>query len=343
MDDGSLISRGAKHALDPSLYCSQDAFDQEKSRIFRKSWRLIGHENMLASPGDYVADAIAGAPVFAIRDETGAVNGFHNVCRHRAGPLVNEGEGHCDGVIACKYHGWRYALDGRLRNARDFGSAPGFDPRDYSLYPVKLDFWRGFIFANLDDDAPSIAEELAPIEAGWPSDVIQPFAFRRSHDISCNWKTYVENYLEGYHVPDVHPGLDRDVDSTKYRVEMIGSVAVHHAPPRNKGAVYAGYWAWVWPWLGVNVYSHGVMMERITPLGPQQTRLDYLYFFDANRRDELEAMTALSDEVTAEDKMICEQVQRNLEAGVYEPGPLSPRHENAVAWFQDKLRSDVGY
>ena len=133
-----------------------------------------------------------------------------------------KGKGHCDGVIACKYHGWRYALDGRLRNARDFGSAPGFDPREYSLYPVKLDSWRGFIFATLDNHAPPIAEELAPIEAGWPSDVIQPFAFRRSHNIACNWKTYVENYLEGYHVPNVHPGLDRDVDSTKYRVEMIG-------------------------------------------------------------------------------------------------------------------------
>lgn len=332
-----------KRALDPARYHGATAFEKERETIFCKSWRLIGHMSMIPNAGDYLSDHIAGSPVLVLRDDDGGIRGFHNVCRHRAGPLVNAEAGNCDGALTCKYHGWRYALDGRLRSARDFGAADGFDPRDFGLYTLKTEFWRGFIFASLDNDAPSISELMKPAEEGWKEETVAPFALRRSHEIACNWKTYVENYLEGYHVADIHPGLDRDIDSTAYRVEMNGAVAIHHAPPRNpEEAVYSGYWAWVWPWLGVNVYSHGVMMERMTPVAPEKTRLDYLYFFDPERTGELADMMALSDEVTGEDKRICEQVQANLRADVYEAGPISPKHEVAVAWFQDEVRKRTG-
>ena len=297
---------------------------------------------MLSAPGDYFTDDLAGGPIIALRDQMNEVRVFHNVCRHRAGPLATDESGQCGSELRCKYHGWRYALDGRLKNARDFGVAAGFDPRDFSLIPIAFELWRGFIFANLSDNPPPLAELMAPVAQGWPDETIMPFDRRRTHVIACNWKAYVENYLEGYHVPDVHPGLDAEIDASGYRVDMQDRVAVHTAPSKLPNAVYSGYWAWVWPLLGVNVYQHGVMMERITPIDPHTTRLDYLYFYDPKKREELSEMMALSDAVTNEDKEICERVQRNLNAGAYTPGPLSPRHESALAWFQATWRERLG-
>ncbi|GJL95873.1 MAG: hypothetical protein DHS20C05_22780 [Hyphococcus sp.] len=330
-------------ALEPSAYCDAGAYERERDAIFKKSWRLVGHENMAPNSGDYFSDSLAGVPIVVVRQEDGTLKGHHNICRHRAGPLVADSKGHCGKELTCKYHGWRYALDGRLKSARDFGAVEGFDPRDYVLTPVTIGTWRGFVFATLNERPAPIADEMQAVGEDWPDQTVAPFAFQRSHNIACNWKTYVENYLEGYHVPDVHPGLDKEVDSSAYRVEMKDATAVHYAPPLSKDAVYSGYWGWVWPWVGVNVYQYGVMMERITPISVCETRLDYLYFFDPDRHDELNAMIAMSDEVTNEDKMICEHVAKNLNAGTYQPGPLSLKHENAVLWFHDRLRQLMGY
>ena len=209
----------------------------------------------------------------------------------------------------------------------DFGVAEGFDPREFGLFAARVEQWRGFLFVNLDASATPVIEELAPLEAMWAKrDItVHPFTLRRTHDIQCNWKTYIENYLEGYHVKCVHPELSTQIVADQYTVEMHGSVSLHEAPPQGGGATN-GLWAWVWPDLGVNVYHHGVMMERMTPLGPDRTRLDYLYFYDPAHRDELDWMLESSDQVTAEDKDICERVQAESERG-----RLSRRHAVAQA------------
>lgn len=342
MADGPA-SGGPQRALDPSLYGSADVFARERQTVFAKAWRLIGHENMLPEAGDYLTDDLAGHSILAVRGKDGAVRAFHNVCPHRAGPLAEEAQGNCGAAITCRYHGWRFTFEGRLQSARDFGAAEGFDPRGHGLAPVRLEAWRGFLFVTLSDAAPKIREMMRPVDASWADETVQPFALRRSHTIRCDWKVYVENYLEGYHVPLIHPGLDAEIDSANYRVEMDGDIAVHTAPPRKQDNVYSGYWAWAWPWLGINVYEHGVMMERISPVGPEETRLDYLYFFDPQRTDELKDMLKLSDAVTDEDLRMCETVHRNITGGAYRAGPLSPRHEGAVGWFQARLRAEAGY
>jgi choline monooxygenase len=160
----------------------------------------------------------------------------------------------------------------------------------------------------------------------------------RQHHIRCNWKTYVENYLEGYHVPLVHPALDAEIDAAQYKVTMDGLVALHEAPLRNPTPVYEGLWAWMWPNLGINVYGVGLMVERMCPLGPGETRLDYIYLMPRGVAVAPETMT-MSDVVTAEDREVVEEVQLNLDAGVYESGRLSLRHEGAVAAFQSFVRA----
>ncbi len=322
-------------------YRDPAAYQTERRTVFAAGWQFLGHEVEAHQPGDYLAGDVAGQPVLAVRGPDGVLRGFHNVCRHRAGPLVADGRGHCGEILTCKYHGWRYALDGRLRSAVDFGAAEGFDPREFGLFPVRLQTWRGFVFVNLDGQAGPLEELVAPLERLFAARdmTLAPAILRRSHDIACNWKTYVENYLEGYHIPAVHPALAAEVDASGYKVRMDGAVAIHEVPTLS--GVNDGLWAWLWPNLAFNVYRYGMMVEHMRPIGHGKTRLDYLYFYDPQTAD-MEAVLAASNQLTAEDVEICEAVQRNLDAGVYDTGVLSPRHEDGVAWFQARIAQALG-
>ncbi len=335
-------NRHAPITAPASWYTDPAFWPVERQRIFAATWQFLCHESDLAQPGAYRADVLAGYPVVALRDEKGELRAFHNVCRHRAGPLVRDEAGTCAGALVCQYHGWRYTLDGRLRAARDFGPADDFDPRDFSLYPVKLATWRGLVFVGIDGDLPDLHEMLMPIDArlgqvDWSNLKV---GLRRHHDLDCNWKTYVENYLEGYHVPDVHPGLNAELVSEQYRAWVEGRVVLHEAPARD-GAVYGGVWAWMWPNIAINVYAEGLMIERMSPIDHSRTRLDYSYL-TPDGAGVPQATLDMSDQVTAEDKWIAETVQRNLAAGIYETGRLSPKHEVAIAAFQTWVRERLG-
>jgi choline monooxygenase len=225
----------AAHFRDSSLY------DAERRRIFARTWQLIDHEAQLAGPGAWLAVTVAGYPVIVVRGDR--LRAFHNVCRHRAGPLAPDGHGRCDGWLTCRYHGWRYALDGRLASARDFGPVEGFDPREYGLVALACETWRGFVFVNMDTSAASLASAIAPLAERVDHMPIEGFRPMRqvTHEIRCNWKTYVENYLEGYHVPVVHPALNAAIDASRYEVELRGDIVFHSAPPRT-GMVVGGLW-----------------------------------------------------------------------------------------------------
>jgi choline monooxygenase len=156
------------------------------------------------------------------------------------------------------------------------------------------------------------------------------------HDLACDWKTYGDNYLEGYHIPLVHPGLNKEIDAKRYRVDVHHEHRwVEHRAPARDGAVNLGRWLWRWPNVALNLYPGGVNVERWEPIAAGRCRLRYSYAFaDSVSADERDEVVRVSAEVTAEDAAICEAVQRNLESGVYDVGWLSPKHEQAVAAFQ---------
>jgi choline monooxygenase len=276
-----------------------------------------------------------------VRDEEGRLRGYHNVCRHRAGPLAPDGESACEGRLVCRYHGWAYALDGRLAAARDFGRAEGFDPRDYALFPLACESWNGFVFVNADAKARPLAREYEALDERIARLSLKNLkvVHRASHPIRCNWKTYVENYLEGYHVPLIHPALNASGDFNQYDVEIVPPAIVHRVATKNDAAV-AGLWAWTWPCLAINVYADGVLMERMTPTAHDRVNLDYIFLASpqASQADIARSIEA-SLVTTREDIAICEAVQVNLEAGIYRAGRLSPKHEGGVAWFQAQVRA----
>ena len=169
--------------LPAKLYRDPQAWARERQGVFAAGWQFLGHANEAPNPGDYIAGEAGGWPVLAVRGADGELRGFHNVCRHRAGPLAEDGRGNCGKELTCKYHGWRYALDGRLRSAVDFGAAEGFDPREFGLFPVRLESWRGFIFVNLDRKAGALAELVAPLDPLFDARGVgvAPATLRRSH------------------------------------------------------------------------------------------------------------------------------------------------------------------
>jgi len=325
-----------QRTLPARLYGDPDAYARERQDVFAATWLFLGHEAEVPGPGDWIAADIAGHRLFAVRGKDGLLRAFHNVCRHRAGPLVQGQSGTCPGELTCAYHGWRYTLDGRLRSAVGFGPADGFDPRDLGLIGLKLEVWRDLIFVSMAETPQEFAAFIAPLEELIDARglTIPGPALRRSHDIGCDWKVYAENYLESYHISAVHPALSQELGAD-YAVTLHGDLVIQESVAQGDGP-QAGLWGWLWPNLAVNIYRDGAMIERMVPVGPGRTRLDYLFLRD-DGPDALKDALEASDRLTAEDAAICEAVQANLSAGAYDTGVLSPTHEAAVAWFQARL------
>jgi len=325
------------------VYHDPGWYARERDAIFATTWQLAGFRAQLRASGDLVTHTVAGWPVLVLVDADGELRAFHNVCRHRAGPLAESDRTGCSALV-CGYHGWTYALDGTLTRARDFGSAADFDPAEYGLLPLAVDEWRGLVFVRVAPTGPTLAESLGGIVARCadrPMETLH-YGHRAEHVVECNWKTYTDNYAEGYHVPFVHPGLHRQIDSRRYEVLVQDGWAEHRAPTRD-GAVSAGLWLWSYPNLGLNLYPDAMNVERWIPEGPTRTRIIYDFFFaDPAAAGANAAVESLGTEVLDEDRRVCEAVQRNLEAGVYDVGRLSPHHEGCVAAFHQWVRAAVG-
>jgi choline monooxygenase len=316
------------------LYRDPQVYEREREVIFAKTWQFFGLEADLVRAGDYLADSLAGYPVMVVRDEQGGLRGFHNVCRHRAGPLVGEAKGRCDREFVCRFHEWRYGFDGRLREPTGFGPAERFDPADYSLFAIRVETWRGFIFVNLDTGARPLIDLLRPLEERLGRQPRRPARLRDSHPVASNWKVFVENYLDGYHQEGVHPALAAEAGVQHHDVHMEGEVALYEAS--NQGGAAESLWAWVWPNLGVSVYRGVLMLEHMRPEGPDRARIDHVFLHEPEDPG-VDAAIVNAERITEEETWISERVQQNLDAGVFRQGVLSPSHEGAVAWFQERV------
>ncbi len=195
-------------------YTDPSTLSAERETIFARTWQLVGREDQVVSAGAYFTAEVAGEPLLIVRGADGRLRALSNVCRHRAGPVA-KGEGTC-GAFRCGYHGWSYALDGRLANTPDFDGVEGFDRAAVRLPEFRVDAWLGLVFVNLDLDpaAPSLAESLGDLPATLAARGLEGMrlAARKDWTVLCNWKVYVDNYLEGYHIPIVHPGLMKELD-----------------------------------------------------------------------------------------------------------------------------------
>ena len=178
--------------LPAELYRDASVLAAEKEKIFLRAWQAVGHASQVTNPGDYFTTDLMGEPLVMVRGGDNKLRGFYNVCRHRAGPPA-EGCGSRK-LFRCGYHGWTYGLDGALLSATEIEGVEGFRPEDFALKPVRTEEWFNFIFVNLDPEAHALRESLGqlPQQAeNFPFTQMKLFE-RRTYDMQCNWKTYVE-------------------------------------------------------------------------------------------------------------------------------------------------------
>ena len=326
---------------DPALY------ERERQEIFARNWMLFSWSAKLREPGDYVSGTLAGYPVFAMRDDAGRVRAFHNVCRHRGAQLLDAEQGRCGKLIVCPYHSWSYTRDGRLNKAVDFGSDAVFDPDAWGLHAIEAEEWRGLVFLRLKRGGPGLREWLGPIDvmaADYPLEQ-QHYFSAKNRDCEVDWKTYGENYLECYHCRTMHPGLCASMDIDNYRIDTFPQDKFFHLhAPKRDGGMTRGLYFYRFPFLMLNLYDWGSSIATIEPLGPGRIRHINWYFFTdvspekaADNRQSAE----WSAQIVSEDLDIITGVQRNLNAGIYERGPLSPKYEGAVKAFQDMVRDEL--
>lgn len=332
-----------------SWYTDARVLEEERHRVFGRTWQLAGRAAQVAEPGQFFTTEVGGEPVVVVRDEAGRLRAFSNVCRHRAGPVA-AGEGLCKS-FRCGYHGWTYGLDGRLLGAREFEGVEGWSREESALPEFACDVWGALVFVNPDPAAAPLAEtlgDLSTLTDGRDWGAMRPAA-RKDWTIECNWKTYVDNYLEGYHIPVIHPALHRELDYARYRTETRRFYSIQHAPlrptasriPAVEGDGPDALFFWVFPNLMLNVYADNYSTNLIIPLGPERTLTVFEWYFqdpDAPETRERVARTIeLSDEIQVEDLRICEAVQAGLRSRTYTSGRYSVRRENGVHHFHGLL------
>ena len=343
--------------LPADFYFNSETYQQERERIFHRTWQVVGHRDQLAEPGDYFTTELAGEPLLLVRDQDGETRGFYNVCRHRAGPPA-EGCGSRK-VFRCGYHGWTYGLDGGLISAAEFGGVESFDPKDFSLRPVRVAEWSNRIFVNLDDSAEPLAVALGALSeqaTRYPFPEMKLFE-RRTYDMKCNWKAYVDNYLEGYHLPSVHPGLNRELDYTAYEVEIHPAYVRQFSPirgaqpgdasPRRYQAAREDMttdYFWVFPNWMLNCYPDNVSLNVVLPLGPERSGVIFEWYVSEGLlgSETARRAVAFSDEIQAEDAAICETVQKNLASRSYNRGRYSVKQEKGVHAFHCQYAAAMG-
>jgi choline monooxygenase len=327
----------------------------ENERIFRRCWEPVGNAVDVAQPGSFFTAEVAGAPIVVTRDTGGLLRGFYNVCRHRAGPVA-VGKG-ARKSLTCRYHGWTYALDGRLMTTPELGPVEGFDPTCHGLRAVRVEEWGPLVFACLDDRATPLVSSLGTIPAETLSHDLasmRPVA-RREYEIACNWKTYVDNFLEGYHLPTVHPGLFRELDYGRYRVETFAGYSSQIAPIRPvvdgadgrqyvpAGDELAALYYWVFPGWMLNIYPDNMSLNVVVPRGPDRCVTIFEWFHKepeaAGAADAIARTIAFSHGIQLEDIAICELVQKGLASGAYERGRFSALRENGVHHFQSLVHA----
>jgi choline monooxygenase len=329
--------------LPSSWYRDPGVFDREQARVFGRTWQLVGRSAELLEEGAYRTVTVGREPVVVCRSTTGELRALSNVCRHRAGPVAR-GAGRRRS-FQCGYHGWTYDLQGRLLTTPEFEGVQGFDRAAHGLPTFPVAEWAGLVFVNTDAGAPPLAEVLGEIPAETahlPLATMVPFR-TVDYEVACNWKVYVDNYLEGYHIPLVHPSLFREIDYAAYRVEPRGWHSRQHAPVRETAPVYGGargasaFYYWVFPNLMLNVYPDNLQTNLVVPLSPERTRVRFAWSVAgpaaADATAHLAPSLALADAVQQEDAAICESVQRGLASSTYRAGRYSVRRENGVHHF----------
>ena len=347
-----------------SWYTDERVFELERQSVFSRSWQVAARLDQLREPGHFVTTEISGEPIVIVRGSDRELRGFYNVCRHHAAPVMTAAEG-CATQMRCPYHGWTYSLEGELKGTPDFSGACNFDRAENGLARVEIAIWEKWVFATLDAKQRSpLNNSNASLTDFLGDDLISQIKVlgfeklqwieRRHYNLNCNWKVFVDNYLDGgYHVPHLHKGLDSVLDYSSYTIETGERFCLQSSPmvstDKNDevGAVRTGgraLYYWLYPNFMMNYYEGVLDTNLVRPLALDRTEVVFdFYFADVSEaaRERNLASINVGNQIQQEDLDICESVQRGLGSRAYQAGRLSVRREAGEHLFHRLLYADL--
>ena len=355
------FAEGAR-TLAQRFFVAAELFEEEQEKIFTRRWVLVGHQTEVPKAGDYFVRDVAGESIIVVRDKTEEIRGFYNVCRHRGTRLCEDERGHSS-AIQCPYHAWTYGLDGRLVGAPHMDEVRGFDRNEYSLHPVNVGVWEGFIFVNLADDPMSLAEWFAPLRGKFSQWTLPKLrsAKRVVYDVQANWKLMFENYSECYHCPGVHPMLSKVSPYDSAENDLTEGPFLGGFMRINKGksltmsgeacALRIGgeeveeeqvFYYSIFPNMLLSMHPEYVMVHQLWPQSPERTLVVCDWFFHPEAADldvfNPDDAIAFWDVTNKQDWHVCELSQQGIASRAYEPGPYSSRESIPAAWDREYLR-----
>ena len=361
----------APRSLPAWVYDHPEMTRLEYERILKPSWQIACHVSQIRAAGDYVTFELGSDSVIVLREASGGIRALRNVCRHRGTRLL-EGTGRCHGRITCPYHGWTYRYDGSLLATPARESFPALDLREHSLATVPVEVALGFVWVCLGANPPPppsevwapVLDELAP----YRFDELVPTQPLYLDEWAVDWKIAMDNYLESYHVPIGHPGLNRlftpDYEDQRGSPGIARGISwMREAPsPRWSERVYQKHVAEVtaphlpeaqrrsWrfysclPNLGIDIMPEQIDFFQVLPRGPGRCVIRGAAFGLPDERREMRLIRWLGNrinmQVNAEDRRLCERLQRGLRDSAYRPGPLS-QIETWMLEFHDLLRARI--
>jgi choline monooxygenase len=350
-----------------AFYTDPQTFEALKHRAFARSWQLIADADAVKAPGNvYPCPFLEGAidePLLLTRDDNDRVHCLANVCTHR-GNLICEGAG-TERQLRCRYHGRRFELGGRFVSMPEFEQALDFPSPADDLPKVPMARWARFLFASLDPAAP-LDEFLRPMTdrlgGGWlPVDQFQLDPARsRDYVVRANWALYVDNYLEGFHIPYIHASLNEQLDYANYTTELLpwgvlqlgvadegaagGECFELPASSPDQAKRIAAYYYWFFPNLMFNFYPWGLSINIVRPLAVDLTRVSFItYVWKPQLLDRSGGGAGAGlDRVEREDEAIVEATHRGLRSRFYTRGRYSPTRETGPHHFHRLCVSAMG-
>ena len=331
----------------PSSWYVDPAFSRfESESVFARNWIMVAREDQVKEQGQYLATEICGEPIVVVRGDQ--LRAFYNVCRHHAAEVVH-GQGKVR-ALHCPYHGWTYNLDGSLRSTPQFNLARDFDPACHGLKPVRVAVFEEFVFVCLNDEAPDLDEYLGGLKQGFSSMALDQLKFykRVEYDLDCNWKVFVDNYLDGgYHVPILHKGLNAAIDYKQYQVNIDDRYCLQTCAMANKDdekSVRRGadaQYYWLYPNVMFNFYD-GILDTNLTvPISEDRCKVIFDYYFTDSYDEEFKKRSIeMANLVQEEDQSICRSVQKGLNSRSYTTGRLSPEKESGEHLLHRLLHQD---
>ena len=336
-------------------YVNEAIAELERQSVLGRTWQVVARADQLQQPGRFVTSEVAGEPLVIVRGSDNQLRAFYNVCRHHAAAVVTEEEG-VAGILRCPYHGWSYGLDGSLKGAPEFEGVCGFDRSRNGLVPARVDTWEQFVFVNLGPKATPLASflgrlaiRLAPLNLA-----SLHFFERRSYSLNCNWKVFVDNYLDGgYHVPHLHKALNSVLEYRQYTIETEDRYCLQSSPMVSSevdaatAATRTGdraWYFWQYPNFMINLYQGYMDTNLVLPDGVNRCTVIFdFYFADVSESaaERNRQSIAVGERVNDEDVGVCESVQRGLRSHAYGAGRLSVRREAGEHLFHRLLAADL--